>query len=240
MASTAGGEGPKQPSERTYGQRFLKALGIYNLVKDDAAYDPQGNDLITKAAFKAVVDKLGAANQTVADLEPVYDGAQDKRLALYFGPEGLRKRVSMVRAVIGGLKVGKSSTAFLTVQRIGQEMVNYQKPAKEVANGTDPKRSTAQMSFGSLLLKGQEVLGVMKDMKGTYEVVSVCRTECGRIFPIPMPHSRQPLAHRPPDKRRKYDEAFKTEALRLAAESRSTSAAARQVGLNTKLFYRWQ
>jgi hypothetical protein len=168
MASTAGGEGPKQPSERTYGQRFLKALGIYNLVKDDAAYDPQGNDLITKAAFKAVVDKLGAANQTVADLEPVYDGAQDKRLTLYFGPEGLRKRVSMVRAVIGGLKVGKSSTAFLAVQRIGQEMVNYQKPAKEVANGTDPKRSTAQMSFGSLLLKGQEVLGVMKDMKGTY------------------------------------------------------------------------
>jgi transposase len=55
-----------------------------------------------------------------------------------------------------------------------------------------------------------------------------------------MPHSRQPLAHRPPDKRRKYDEAFKTEALRLAAESHSTSAAARQVGLNTKLFYRWQ
>lgn len=55
-----------------------------------------------------------------------------------------------------------------------------------------------------------------------------------------MPHSPQPLAHRPPDKRRKYDEAFKTEALRLAAESRSTSAAARQLGLNPKLLYRWQ
>lgn len=170
MASRTAGEGPKQPSERTYGQRFLKALGLYNLVKDDAAYDPQGNDLITKTAFKAVVDKLGTANKTVADLEPVYDGAQDKRLALYFGPEGLRKRVGMVRAVIGGLKGGKSSTAFLTVQRIAQEMVNYQKPTKEVADGsdTDPKRSTAQMSFGSLLLKGQEVLGVMKELKGAY------------------------------------------------------------------------
>jgi hypothetical protein len=30
-----------------------------------------------------------------------------------------------------------------------------------------------------------------------------------------------------PDKRRKYDEAFKAEALRLAGESRSTQAAAR-------------
>ncbi len=33
-----------------------------------------------------------------------------------------------------------------------------------------------------------------------------------------------------PDKRRKYNEAFKAEALRLADESRSTQAAARQLG----------
>ena len=33
-----------------------------------------------------------------------------------------------------------------------------------------------------------------------------------------------------PDKRRKYDKAFKTEALRLTCEIRSTQAAARQLG----------
>ena len=33
-----------------------------------------------------------------------------------------------------------------------------------------------------------------------------------------------------PDIRRKYDEAFKAEALRLAGESRSTQAAARKLG----------
>ena len=43
-----------------------------------------------------------------------------------------------------------------------------------------------------------------------------------------------------PDKRRKYDEAFKAEALRLAGESRSTQAAARQLGISPKLLYRWQ
>ena len=43
-----------------------------------------------------------------------------------------------------------------------------------------------------------------------------------------------------PDKRRKYDEAFKAEALRLADESRSTQAAARQLGISPKLLYRWQ
>ncbi|SHL84339.1 transposase [Hymenobacter psychrotolerans] len=43
-----------------------------------------------------------------------------------------------------------------------------------------------------------------------------------------------------PDKRRKYDEAFKVEALRLASESRSTQAAARELGISPKLLYRWQ
>ncbi len=43
-----------------------------------------------------------------------------------------------------------------------------------------------------------------------------------------------------PDKRRKYDEAFKAESLRLAAESRSTQAAARQLGISPNLLYRWQ
>ena len=43
-----------------------------------------------------------------------------------------------------------------------------------------------------------------------------------------------------PDKRRKYDEAFKAEALRLASESRSTQAAARQLGIGPELLCRWQ
>ncbi|MBC6609116.1 transposase [Hymenobacter sp. BT188] len=43
-----------------------------------------------------------------------------------------------------------------------------------------------------------------------------------------------------PNKRRKYDAAFKAEALRLADESRSTQAAARPLGINPKLLYRWQ
>ena len=42
------------------------------------------------------------------------------------------------------------------------------------------------------------------------------------------------------DKRRKYDEAFKAEVLRLTGESRSTQAAAQQMGISPKLLYRWQ
>ena len=43
-----------------------------------------------------------------------------------------------------------------------------------------------------------------------------------------------------PDKRRKYDAAFRAEALRLAAESRSTPAAARALNMRPELLYQWQ
>ena len=42
------------------------------------------------------------------------------------------------------------------------------------------------------------------------------------------------------DKRRKYDAAFRAEALRLAAESRSTPAAARALNVRPELLYQWQ
>ena len=43
-----------------------------------------------------------------------------------------------------------------------------------------------------------------------------------------------------PAKRRRYDAAFRAEALRLASESRSTQAAARALNMNAKLLYKWQ
>jgi len=43
-----------------------------------------------------------------------------------------------------------------------------------------------------------------------------------------------------PDKRRKYDAAFRAESLRLAAQSRSTQAAARALNIDPKRLYQWQ
>ena len=43
-----------------------------------------------------------------------------------------------------------------------------------------------------------------------------------------------------PDKRRKYDAAFRAEALRLAEQSRSTQAAARALNIDPKRIYHWQ
>ena len=43
-----------------------------------------------------------------------------------------------------------------------------------------------------------------------------------------------------PNKRRKYDAAFRAEALRLAAQSRSTQAAARALNIDPKRIYQWQ
>ena len=43
-----------------------------------------------------------------------------------------------------------------------------------------------------------------------------------------------------PAKRRRYDAAFRAEALRLAGESRSTQAAARALHISPKLLYKRQ
>lgn len=43
-----------------------------------------------------------------------------------------------------------------------------------------------------------------------------------------------------PDKRCKYDEAFKAETLHVARKSRSTQAAARALNIRPKLLYEWQ
>ena len=42
-----------------------------------------------------------------------------------------------------------------------------------------------------------------------------------------------------PDKRRKYDAAFRAEALRLAEQSRSAQAAARALNIDIKRIYQW-
>ena len=43
-----------------------------------------------------------------------------------------------------------------------------------------------------------------------------------------------------PDKRRKYDAAFRAEAPRLAEQSRSAQAAARALNIDPKRIYQWQ
>ncbi len=174
MADTKTKKAPA-PSERTYGQRHAKGVALYDLVKDEAGYDPQNNPLITKPALQAFLAEVAAANTQVAELAPAYNAAQDERVALYHGAEGLIKRTAMVRDVLGGYLNGKKSTAYLKVQGLGQEMRNYRKPKQqEVADGADPAAeeaptSQAQLSFGSLLQKGKEVLGVMKDAATNYQ-----------------------------------------------------------------------
>ena len=43
-----------------------------------------------------------------------------------------------------------------------------------------------------------------------------------------------------PTKRRRYDAAFRAEALRLAEQSRSAQAAARALNIDPKRIYQWQ
>ena len=56
----------------------------------------------------------------------------------------------------------------------------------------------------------------------------------GGIFPLRRKDTSKP------DKRRKYDAAFRAEALRLAAQSRSAHAAASALNSDPKRLYQWR
>lgn len=45
---------------------------------------------------------------------------------------------------------------------------------------------------------------------------------------------------KPKQTRRKFDQEFKTEALRMVAEGQSASAVARSLNVSQKLIYRWK
>ncbi len=174
-------------SEKTFGQRLTRAVALYDRVKGEAGYDPQENPLITTAALAAFVGELKMANQQVGDLAQPYNQAQDDRVALYHGAEGLKKRVAMARDVIGGYQNGKKLAAYDMLTTIAQQMRGYRKPAKDpVPNGAATAAqeaaagpSVAQTSFGSLLQKGREALGILKGMGAQYKTSNPLVTVAG-------------------------------------------------------------
>ena len=174
-------------SEKTFGQRLTRAVALYDRVKGEVGYAPEENPLITTAALGAFVATLKAANQEVGDLAQPYNQAQDDRVVLYHGLEGLKKRVAMARDVIGGYQNGKKLAAYDTLTTIAQQMRGYRKPAKDLlpdGAATDAQEaaaglSVAQMSFGSLLQKGREALGTLKGMGGQYKTSNALVTVAG-------------------------------------------------------------
>ena len=157
-------------SERTFGQRYTKARELVEYIKSVPGYAP-GNPDLEAGALNTFLDTVDSANNLAADLLSGLQTARDARLELFKGSEGLIKRCSQIRDYISSIEPkGKKSVEYKKAQKVVMRMRGIRLSAKPVApttGGTAPKTlSTSEVSFGSMLSGGKEVLQVIKSVTG--------------------------------------------------------------------------
>lgn len=157
-------------SERTFGQRYTKARDLVEYLKAVPAYAP-GNPDLAVAAFDTFVTSVDTANNEVASQTSALQTARDARLDLFKGPYGLIKRAAQIRDYIASVDVkGKNSVEYKKIQKVVMRMRGIRLSKKKVsttAGATEPKTlSTSEVSFGSMLNAGKEVLQVIKGFTG--------------------------------------------------------------------------
>lgn len=157
-------------SERTFGQRYTKARDLIEYLKSVPGYAP-GNPDLAAAALDVFVSTIDTANNQVATQTSALQTARDARYDLFKGPYGLLKRAAQIRDYIASVDIkGKKSVEYKKIQKIVMRMRGIRlskKKATPEAGTTEPKTlSTSEVSFGSLLNAGKEVLQVVKGLPG--------------------------------------------------------------------------
>ena len=155
-------------SERTFGQRYTKARDLVEYLKLVPTYAPSNPDLAV-AAFDTFVGTVDTANNAVASQTSALQTARDARLVLFKGPEGLIKRCAQIRDYISSIETkGKKSVEYKKVQKVVMRMRGIRLSKKKVtaaAGAEEPKTlSTSEVSFGSMLNAGKEVLQVINGL----------------------------------------------------------------------------
>ncbi len=156
-------------SERSFAQRYTKARELAVYLDGMAAYAPSSANLEV-SKLSDLLDNIETANASVDSNLSAVQTVRDERLALFNGDAGLIKLASQVRDYIASvLPDGKKARDFVKAQKIVQKMRGVRLTKKPVAKEGEvtPKTvSTYELSFGSLLGNGRELLEVIKTVPG--------------------------------------------------------------------------
>lgn len=161
-------------SERTYGQRYTKAVGLVEYLKLVPAYAPDNPD-IAVVAFDTFLGTVQTANETVSTKLSEIMNDRESRLLLYKGPEGLIKLCGKVRDYVASIDPkGRNAADYKkiskTIMRMrGQRLKKKPDPpvTPPTEGSTEPKTiSTSEQSYGSVLEMGVSVVEVVKAKAG--------------------------------------------------------------------------
>lgn len=160
-------------SERTYGQRYTKAVGLVEYLKLIPTYSPDNAD-IEVAAFDTFLSTVQTANETVATKQSELMNDRESRLVLYKGPEGLIKLCGKVRDYVASIDPkGRNAADYKKISKTIMRMRGQRlkkkpdAPTPPVEGSTEPKKvSVSEQSYGSVLEMGVSVVEVVKAKAG--------------------------------------------------------------------------
>ncbi len=155
-------------SEFTFGQRYTKAQGMLEYVKQLPTYKPTSTGL-SIGELEPFIKSADESNTAVNNTKNTLSDIRKERYELYYGTTGLVKRSARIRDYIAShADAGKKDRDFQKLQKLTQKM-GSKKPPKKTAPSADPstteekkKVSQSELSFGSLLAVGKEILEVIK------------------------------------------------------------------------------
>ena len=153
-------------SERTFGQRYTKGRELVEYLETLPGYSP-GNPDLESANITSLLDSVDTANNDVASRLSVLSTERERRYNLYKADNGLIKRCSQIRDYVGSIHSdGKKSLDYKKIQRAVQNMRGIRISKKPPAGSPAKTASTSEVSFGSMLKVGKDVLEVIKLVPG--------------------------------------------------------------------------
>ena len=157
-------------SERSFGQRYTKAVGLVEYLKVVPGYAPD-NAAIGVAAFDTFLGTVQTANGNVSAKLSELMNERESRLISYKGPDGLLKLCAKVRDYVASIDPkGRKSADYnkiaKTIMRMRGQRLS-KKPDSPVAGAAAPKTtSTSEQSYGSVLDMGVSVVEIVKAKAG--------------------------------------------------------------------------
>lgn len=156
------------PSEKSFGQRYTKGRELVEYLRTLPTYTPGNIDLET-AALTTLLDSIETANSDAAARLSSLQTERDARLIMFKNNlTGLLNKSGQIRDYVASIDPkGKKATDFKKLQKMVQRMRGIRLTKKPAPQEGGPKTiSTSEVSYGSMLAVGKEVLEVIKTVAG--------------------------------------------------------------------------
>ncbi|GAB4332143.1 MAG: hypothetical protein OHK0038_07550 [Flammeovirgaceae bacterium] len=156
-------------SESSFGNKLAKGKQILDFIQNLKDYSAP-TDILKKEYLNSLIQSIEENNSKIAKAGDLLTQARATRIDYFRGETGAKKRCAMIRDFVGALQGGKTSPAYLSIQKELQKMNNYKKPSKKeepienTENNSKRSISSAETSFGSTLQSLKNVLEIIKNI----------------------------------------------------------------------------